>query len=418
MYKLRPYQENAVNAAMKAFHDKENGGIIIIPTGGGKSWVIAEIARRLNAPVLILCPSLEILNQNYDKFCLVGSEITAGKYSASAGARDICKVTFATIGSIYKKPEDFKDVKFIISDECHLNDAIEGMYHQLFEALGAIVIGLTATPYRLYSQLYILNKETGKKRKNFMKVDREKLKEGETYLGESQLKFLTNIKGGNFKKVIYCIQTKELMAQGFLAKTCYYELIPEKMRTMKMYKNSSGSDFSDSSMKFVYDACDMHRWTINVVTRLLSPLNRVPRKGIIVFNKFVQESMDLAKHFGDIAGVVHGKMNKKEREQILEDFRTGKKKIIFNANCLVVGFDYPELDTIVLARPTLSLSVYYQAVGRVLRPHPSKSESWVIDLCGNFKRFGRVENLEVVKDKKDFWSVRSFGKQLTDVIIN
>lgn len=411
--KLRPYQEEASRRAVAYLQDmdRHSNGIIVLPTGSGKSLTIADIAYNMNSNILVLQPSKEILQQNYAKMRAYTKNCSM--YSASVNKKEISRITFATIGSIFRKPEQFAHFKYIIVDECHLTDADDGMYRQMFAKLGVKVLGLTATPYRLYSQMYIVNNDTGNKRKNYGKLDKDKLKEGESFVGESTLKFITNIKGGNFKDVLYCVQVKDLVRQGFLAHTRYFEVMPPKYANMTMYKNSTGSDFSESSMRFVYDKCDMHGWTIGILTRLLYN-STIPRKGIIVFTKFVEEATALAQAFGDIAGYVHGGMNKKEREQMLDDFRSGKKKIMFNASCLVVGFDYPELDTLVMARPTLSLSVWYQVVGRILRPHPDKSESWVVDLCGNFSRFGKVEDLEV-SCNMGWWYVHSNGKQLTDI---
>ena len=100
MYQLRDYQKESVNAAVRFF---ENGyrrnGIIVLPTGAGKSLVIANIAYRLDAPVLVFQPSKEILEQNYAKLCAYG-EMNAGIFSASFNRREVRKITFATIGSV------------------------------------------------------------------------------------------------------------------------------------------------------------------------------------------------------------------------------------------------------------------------------------------------------------------------------
>lgn len=74
--------------------------------------------------------------------------------------------------------------------------------------------------------------------------------------------------------------------------------------------------------------------------------------------------------------------------------RNGRVAIM--GNC---GFDFPALDTVVFARPTMSLRVWYQSVGRIIRPYKGK-KGWVIDLGGNLERFGRVEDLQLVNDDK------------------
>lgn len=113
-----------------------------------------------------------------------------------------------------------------------------------------------------------------------------------------------------------------------------------------------------------------------------------------------------------------GETPKKERERILEDFKSGKIKVIVNVGVLTTGFDFPELETVVLARPTKSLALYYQMVGRAIRPHPNKPEAWIVDLCQNYRRFGRVEDMKITRYQTEKWFVESKGKQLTNVYMN
>ena len=107
---------------------------------------------------------------------------------------------------------------------------------------------------------------------------------------------------------------------------------------------------------------------------------------------------------------------KAERDTILQKFKDGEIKVVANAGVLTTGFDYPELDTVVMARPTMSLALYYQIIGREIRPHKSK-DAWFVDLCGNIKRFGKVEDLKLVDtNNKGKWVVFSNGRQLTNIM--
>ena len=129
----RPYQQEAVDAGINFFHSKtKKNGIIIAPTGSGKSLIIALIAMGLEGKTIIFQPSLEILQQNYAKFISYGYR--AAVYSASAGQKTIHNVTFATIGSVANKHHLFRDVKNIIIDECHLVSADAGMYNDFIES--------------------------------------------------------------------------------------------------------------------------------------------------------------------------------------------------------------------------------------------------------------------------------------------
>ena len=84
--------------------------------------------------------------------------------------------------------------------------------------------------------------------------------------------------------------------------------------------------------------------------------------------------------------------------------------------CLPQGLTIQNLTPSCFCRPTMSLSLYYQMVGRVIRPCPGKN-GWVIDLCGNIRTFGKVEDLRVEQPEKDKWCIKSNGKQLTNVIL-
>lgn len=150
MFQPRPYQTEAITAGVEFFNNKKKdfNAFQILPTGSGKSVVIANVAMGLEGKTIVFQPSKEILEQNYKKFVSYGYR--AGIYSASAGHKFIDRITFATIGSVIRKKHLFRDVKHIIIDECHLVNASDGMYHEFIHSIPeAKVLGMTATPYRL-----------------------------------------------------------------------------------------------------------------------------------------------------------------------------------------------------------------------------------------------------------------------------
>ena len=176
-YQLRDYQRDASIAAVRAFTSKKaNNGLLILPTGAGKSLVIADIASKLDGPLLVFQPSKEILEQNFAKLQSYGCW-DASIYSASVGYKDINRITFATIGSVINHKEDFAHFKNVMIDECHLVNSKAGMYKDFLESADRRVVGLTATPYRLCS-----------------------------YQGGSMLKFLTRTKPRIFSDVLYYCQ--------------------------------------------------------------------------------------------------------------------------------------------------------------------------------------------------------------------
>ena len=397
-FTLRPYQAEAVDRAVEFMKGKAKfNALEVLPTGSGKSLIIANIVKELGEPTLIFQPSKEILEQNYAKLKSYG--YNASIYSASFGRKEISDITFATIGSVaertvtrenefgkivtttYDKTDLFKEFKYIIVDEAHFVNPKEGMYKKFFERLGDVkILGLTATPYRLSTDGW----------------------------GGLILKFLTRTIPRVFKDVIFYVQNGDLFDAGYLAELKYYQI--GKFKRDKLKINSTGADYTDKSLQDYFTEINFSSGLGKTVQRLV----QIERKNILVFTRFLDESRYLISHIPG-AEIVTGETKKSERERILSEFRSVKIKVVSNVGVLTTGFDYPELETIVLARPTLSLALYYQMIGRGIRPHPEKDHAMVVDLCGNYDLFGKVEDLKIVPGERGKWSVWGKGKQLTNV---
>lgn len=375
----RPYQQEAIDAALNFFHDKKEkkNGIVILPTGSGKSVVIANIAAGLTGNTIVFQPSKEILQQNYAKFISYGYYATV--YSASVGQKHIRQITFATIGSVAKKLHLFKEFDNIIIDECHLVNPEEGMYHSFIKGIGKCkVLGLTATPYRLSSG----------------------------YEG-AMLKFITRQTPRIFSKVLYYIQNDYLFNNGFLAKLEYYRFNVVD-RTM-LESNAAGTDFTEASLKYYYSKIDMPKLTAGYANRLL-----VKRKNLLVFCTLISEAYKVASMVpGSV--VITGQTEASERSRILSQFTKGIIKCVINVGVLTTGFDYPELECVLMARSTMSLAIYYQIVGRAMRPHKNKTSSWIVDLGGNFDFFGKIETMKIQQNDKGLYFITNNGKQLTNI---
>lgn len=359
-------------------NDKKNG-IIVLPTGAGKSLVIADIAARLDAPVLIFQPSKEILEQNYEKLCSYGV-FHVGIFSASFNRKEVQKITFATIGSVKNCKDYFRRFRYVIIDECHYVNAEAGMYKDFIETIQCKVLGLTATPYRLYSNRFY----------------------------GSMLRFITRTNPRIFNDVLYHVDVKTLLNRGYLANMNYYQL--NVVDTSRLKVNSTGADYTDASVRRYYREIKFNDTLENIIQRLLV----AGRTSILVFTRFIEEAEYVARNCGASAAVVSSDTSKTDREAILRLFKQKKINVVANVGVLTTGFDFPELSTVVLARPTMSLALYYQMCGRAIRPYKDKV-SWVVDLCGNYKRFGRVDELMMRQTKPGIWAVFSGYKQLTNV---
>ena len=377
-FKPRPYQQEAIDAGVKFFQsNRKQHAIEILPTGSGKSIVIANLVMNLEGKTIIFQPSKEILEQNYAKYRSYG--YNASIYSASAGQKIVSKATFATIGSVANKHHLFREFKNIVIDECHLVNPKGGMYHDFIHAIeGCKCLGLTATPYRLTNDM-----------------------------SGAMLKFLTRTRPRIFSDVIYTVQNDILFNNGFLAKLEYFvfDVIDRKMLEL----NKAGTDFSDSSIKSYYRKIDFPKVTAYWANRILEK-----RKNLLIFSTLIDDAIKAA-HLIPGSKVLTGETPKIERERILSDFKSNKIKCLLNVGVLTTGFDYPELEAVLIARSTMSLALYYQIIGRVMRPHPNKETAWVVDLGGNINLFGKIETMKVVQDNKGLYSITNNGRHLTNV---
>lgn len=380
---LFPMQQVAVQKAIEYFESKDDKPVIMVaPTAYGKSIVISEIAR-LIGKVLVIQPSKELLEQNYQKLIALGGN--ASIYSASMGTKEIGDITYATIGSIKNIAPLFKQagVKAVLVDEVHLMPVNAGaMFGGFVRDLGIKkVIGLTATPFRLgnYTSL-----------------------SGENY---SQLNMLTSRKKGcgYFKKIIYCCQIHEIISAGRWSPLKYefQDFVSTALRV-----NSTGAEFTEKSVKDAYEQNDLNG-------RIDRYIKESDRKHILIFVPTVEAAYALSERIWGSA-VVHGELPKSERDWVINNFRSGKTRVVINVNVLSVGFDYPEIDCIILARPTMSLAWLYQAIGRGTRIHPNKVDCLIVDFVGVIQRFGKIENL-VIEARYGSDEVWSGNRKLSSV---
>lgn len=360
--------------------DKKNK-IIVLPTAAGKSLVIANIAKELNAPVLCLQPTKELLEQNYNKFISYSNK--ASIYSASMKIKEIGEVTYATIGSIYKKPELFKDFKYIIVDECHLINPRRGteelkgsMYQEFFENFNIKILGLTATPYRL-----------------------------KAYANQC---LLTRMRPKLFHDFLYIYQISSMVEENYWAPLTY---ILNPFDRTNLVINSNGTNYTDKSITEVISSQSI----IDKIIIQAKKLKRQGRKKVLIFAPNISSSNLIAEKLG--LDSVSSKTSTVDRETYINDFKCGKTWGIINVNVLSVGFDEQRIDAIIDGQPTLSLAKYYQRIGRGVRidlsDSPVKKDCIVVDLVGNFDMFGRVEDLEI-KQIAGKWCIVSVDTILTN----
>lgn len=377
-YELRDYQGMAVDAIVSRIKNPRSGGSIVsLPTGAGKSLVIAASVDRLGLPAIIVCPSQEILKQNKEKLLAYVPKENVGVYSASMNEKTIKKYTLITIQSAYKKPELFTLFGVVMVDECDLYPPDEGMFRTFLNGMyinsGRVppVIGFTATPFRMVS-------------------DTTYYRGGFTI--ETSIKMLTD--GPFWKDIIFNIDNWPLVKQRHITPLKVIEEIP--LIPFEQIPQSSG-DF----------ALKQYAWAItrkeNEIIRAVERA-KTSYKSILVFVATVEQAERLSQMVYGSA-VVSAKTKPKDRIALIDDFKSNRIKVVFNVGVLTCGFDHPSLDCVILARPTKSLRLFYQMLGRAVRTAPNKLYGTVIDLTGSTKFLGRIESIKIKQLENCHWGL-------------
>ena len=381
MFKPREHQVQAnldIRAFLKDTNPFNKYGVVVQPCGAGKSFIIAMTVQMLKTPVLVIQPTKELLSQNYDKYITLGGEATI--YSASFNTKELSSVTYSTPGSIKNIGKDIKDlgVKVIIIDECHYKCTKGGVIDKLIKQINpSKVIGLTATPVILEPSLD---------------------------LGSSLL-MLNRTSKSIFNSIIHVTQIKDIISNGYWTNIIYHN---EKFDSKSLVKNSSGNDFTDSSIIKSFE-------DNNTLERIVDNYNKMISKGVKHILIFVP-SVEKAYELNDLikgSEVVTDETKPKDRSSILKRFLDGVTRCIINFGILGTGFDFPSLDGVINARTTNSFAVYYQFLGRGVRLAENKKEYHYVDLGGNIDRFGKVEDI-IFEDFLDYgWGMFSGSKLLT-----
>lgn len=380
MITLRQNQIEPIDKAIRFFREeKPRPSLIVLPTAWGKSILTAYVAKYSGEHLIVLQPSKELLEQNYTKYINLcgGFGMNAGVFSASCGRKEIMPITYATIGSIKALGAKFKQLGFtkMLIDEAHLypRESTSMLGRFLKDSGITHVLGITATPVKLQTNI---DQAGNRYSKLVMLTSRSK-------------------KGNFFKDILHVGQVQEMVQLGFWSPLSYTSSVFDD--SMLVF-NSSKSEYTEESVKISYDA---NGGLQQVVEALQS---HPERRHILAYVPSVQDAKDLAAVYPD-SGVVYGEQDKREREEVIRRFKEGKIRVIFNVRVLSTGFDYTGIDCIVLGISTASIALYYQIIGRGTRIDPGKYDCLVVDLGGNVKRFGRVE--DIVYEQGKMW--RMFG---------
>ena len=360
-FKLRPYQQEAVDATLKHFRKSAESAVIVLPTGAGKSLVIAELARLARRKILVVTHVKELVEQNHAKYQSYG--VMGGVFSAGLKRKENrYQVTFASVQSVAANLDQFKDeYSLIIIDECHrVSGEEDSQYQRIIEQLrqqnkGLKVLGLTATPYRLgMGWIYRYH-----------------------YRG-----FVRGSNEEQDKPFVHCIYELPLIymiSRGYLTKPKLVDAAVAQYDFSALAQNR----FGEYAEKDVNQLLGKHQRVTRAIIEQVMEL-AVKRQAVMIFAATVDHAKEITGYLPqEQTALITGATDQNERDQLIQRFKQRQLKYLVNVSVLTTGFDAPHVDFIAILRPTQSVSLYQQIVGRGLRLDEGKQDCLVIDYTGN-----------------------------------
>lgn len=365
---LRGYQAAAIDSIYAYFDAHAGNPLIVIPTAGGKSLVMASFVEGVlkaypDQRILIVTHVRELIEQNYAELKGLWPEAPAGIYSAGLKKREIgARILFAGIQSIHKRAYDVQQCDLVLIDEAHLIPRSSNtMYRRFLDGLKRLnpllkVIGFTATPYRLDSGM---------------------LHEGDDAI---------------FTDIAFEVSVRQLIDDKYLS-----PLISKRMAT-ELDVTGVGTRGGEFIAKELEAAIDQDAITASAVDEIFT--YGAARKSWLIFCAGVDHAhhvRDAVRARGVTCETIVGDTSSAEREAIIDAFKAGRIQCLTNANVLTTGFNAPAVDLIAMLRPTKSAGLYVQIVGRGCRLAHDKDDCLVLDFAGNIARHGPID---AVKPKR------------------
>jgi len=341
MIELRPYQERGLSEIRAAFLSGSRSVCLVSPTGSGKTVLFSTLvggAARKGKRCVITAHRQEIVEQVSDALAAlaVPHGIIAAGYPETPEP-----VQVASIATLTRRIERQNHYDLIVVDESH--HAIAGSWRRVLDAMPrAKVLGVTATPERL---------------------DGRGL-------------------GDIFDDMVPGPTVAELIAAGYLSK--FSAFAPVEAPDLSSISTRAG-DFATDELAGVMARPVIIGSAVSQYEKLCGG------KGSIVFGVDRRHSMMLAQRFierGHRAAHIDGDTPKDERRALIKALATGEIQVISSCGLISEGLDVPAVEAVLLVRPTQSLALYLQQVGRALRPSPGKERALILDCAGNLYRHG------------------------------
>jgi len=363
MLELRDYQRDAIDIGIYQYYAENFGNaLIVIPTAGGKSLVIAKFLHEVyeqwpGQRILILTHVREIISQNYTELTELWPDAPVGINSAGLKSRDLTSpIIIAGIQSIHKHAALLPRIDLVIVDEAHLIPRTDTTrYRKLLSDLAELnsyvkVIGLTATPFRLDSGM---------------------LHEGPDAL---------------FTDISYEVSVRHLIEKGWLAPP----------RTLRAEAQIDTTGVGTRAGEFIQGELEAAATDPGTVAYIADEIvrNGENRYGWLLFGCGVKHATMMREAMivrGITCGCIFGHTKPKERDELIRAFKAQEIQALSAMNVLTTGFNARHVDLIALARPTKSTGLYIQMVGRGLRTFPGKDNCLILDFGGNINRHGPID---------------------------
>lgn len=341
---LRPYQEEAITAAIDHYEQEgpSGSGLLYLATGAGKTVIAAELSRRIGGPILFLVHREELAIQTIEKYQAVWKGVDVGLVKAQSNELGRT-VTVASVQTVTNQKRLDQLIaanayKMIIQDEAHHSPS--PTFERVLTSVPAYRLGLTATPNR--SDEAAIDKLFSKVLYKYTIIDG--IKDG--YLSDIEARRIDI--GINLDGVK--VTAGDFAAQAISDVMCH----PDVMQVIYEKWKEYGSD-----RKTVIFCCD------------------------------VNHAKEMSAYFGRqgiSADWIAGEMDSETRKATLKKFSRGQSQVLCNCMILTEGWDEPAVDCVVMARPTSSQSLYIQASGRGLRTFPGKENCLILDVVGNTRK--------------------------------
>lgn len=352
MISLRPYQERFVQDIRGQFFAGSKSVLGVLPTGGGKtvcfSW-IGKSASERGQKVLVLVHREELLNQSYSAMSSVG--IRTGMIAAGYTPDPKADCQVAMVATMANRVARYKAPNLIVVDECHHANA--KTWRTVLQAYpNAYVLGVTATPIR-----------------------------GDGVGLGAEF-------GGLFDTMVEGPQIQDLIDQGYLVSPRVYA--PSKKIDLTGLKVQKSGDWKATDLALRLDKPSITGDSVHYYRKYADG------DPCVVFCATVAHAQHVADEFraaGYRAFAVDGQTDRAERSRILKGLGTGEVQVVTSCDIISEGTDIPAIRCAILLRPTASLGLYLQQVGRALRLAPGKKDAIIIDQVGNTARHGKPDSL-------------------------